>query len=145
MTLNSKNKVYFRQKIVSYYEELISTIDLKTEELLASKSFAENQIEVINDRRNEWIQRIQLVRDQNIFNLEQNMNLETLNLLINDEEQLNSVLFQNGFLIFTKHNPHLGKTYLRYNDDDREYNALFIGRLIFKTGYLNKNVIKLFE
>ena len=133
MALVTKKLSFFRQKIISYYEELINVIDVKTEEFLSHKNFESGDIDVINARRNEWINKIELVRKQNIFELDKTTNLATLNLLINDEEQLNYVLFKNGYLIFTQNKP--------FYDDD----SLFIGKLIFKNGYLNRNVIKIYE
>ena len=133
MTDKKKGIEFFRQKIITYYEELVNTIDIKTEEFLLRKNIQCHEIDEINARRNEWIQRIKLVGDQNIFDLENNANLDTLNLLIDEKEQLNHILFNNGFLFFSQNKP--------YSDDD----PLFIGKLVYKNGYLNKNVIQKYE
>ena len=123
---------FFRDKINSYYVELVNNIDVKTGGFLSLNNIQHHEKEVINAKRNRWIKRVELVRQQNIFNLEKNGDLEKLNTLKNDEEQLNYELFQNDFLIFTPH-----KVY--YVD------PLYFGMLIHKNGYVNKNVIRKFE
>ena len=133
MTLQTHSLGYFRHKIISYYEELINDIDLKTEEILSRKDIKDNQIQEINAKRNDWIKRIEFVREQNILNLETKTNSETLKLFKNDEEKLNYVLFKNGYLIFTEHKAF------------SEVDPLFIGKLIYKNGYLNKKLIQKYE
>ena len=133
MSVQTKTIGFFKQKIISYYDELILKIDIKTEEFLSHKVLESHEIEEINTRRSEWIKKIELVRKQNVFDLETNTNLEILNLLKFDEEWLNSILFKNGYVIFTQHKA------------DKDDDPLFIGQLIYKNGYLNKNVIEKFE
>ena len=133
MALQTKSFGFFRQRINSYYEELINKIDVKAEEYLSRKNIHDQEIEKVNSKRNEWIERIEQVRKKNIYNLEKNTNLELLNMFANDDEQLNYILFENGFLFFSEQR--------MYSDVRR----LFIGKLIYKNSYLNKNVIKNYE
>ena len=134
MSLQTKGLCFFKHKIISYYDELINKIDVKTEEFLfQKKTLKTEKIDEINAKRNVWIERIEIVREKNILNLEKNADLETLNWLTDDEERLNNILFENEFLIFSQ------------NAKFSKFDPLFIGKLIQKNGYWNKDVVYYFE
>ena len=135
MARETKSIAFFRQKIISYYEVLVNKIDIQTERwlLLDKIRKSKNGSNILNARRNEWIERIELQKKKNLLHLENNANLETLNSLLNDEDKLNSVLFQDGFLFFTHRKPY------------SERGSFYIGKLIYKNCYLNKNELESFE
>ena len=134
MTLQTKGIGFFKNKIISYYEELTNKIDVVTEEFFSRENIQDSEVDGINARRNEWLQRIELVRKKNMFDLEKESNLDVLNMFVNDEEKLNYVLFKNGFLILT------------VKRKDYDVDPSFIGiQLIYKNGYMNKNLVQKYE
>ncbi|CAF0805447.1 unnamed protein product, partial [Brachionus calyciflorus] len=88
---------HFRLIIISYYDDLIREIDIKTEELLANENIGNHDKDEINQNRTEWIMRLQQMRDQNLLYFEQNIDLR---ILTNQNEISNYILFENEFLIF---------------------------------------------
>ncbi|CAF0917263.1 unnamed protein product, partial [Brachionus calyciflorus] len=140
---------YFRLKIISYYDDLIREIDIKTEELLANENIGNHEKNEINQNRTEWIMKLQQMRDQNLLNFEQSIDLRNLT---NQNEISNYISFENEFLILRQNqlslrenpllilefnkNATLDKSWIKKNNDLKYASPI---EILYRTGYFNRH------
>ena len=59
-----------RLRIVSYFDDLINSVDLKAEQALGKEDTEEAEMDQVNERREEIISRVRQVQDHNLAHLD---------------------------------------------------------------------------